>query len=139
LRNAPERRGLPFGPRGLFLHEPVVRISLSATALRPGETVSARVENHGTGGVGLESRYSIEVYEGAAWIRSPISPLSPDPLVGLAAGPGGAATYWSFPIPAEAPPSLYRLVGEVIHFWDPPKLRPREIVLTPEFSILPLA
>jgi len=114
-----------------------VRISLNATSLRSGETVAAQVENHGTGIVILSPRYSIEVHDGSAWALAPISPLTPDPLVGLLAAPGGAVTCWSFTIPTAAPPGRYRLAGAVEHSWDWPGSHPTSIDLAAEFSILP--
>jgi hypothetical protein len=114
-----------------------VRVALSAASVRPGETVSARVENHGSGSLILSGHYWIEAFDGSTWNIAPISPRTPDPLVGLATGPGGALTCWRFPVPSDAPPGRYRLVGEIEHSWSWPKAPLTGIPLAPEFEILP--
>jgi hypothetical protein len=111
-------------------------LSLNGASFRPGETVSARLENYGTEALSYGLHYSIEAFDGSAWARSPISPSGPVVAIGLATGPGEAASCWDFRIPPDAPPGLYRFV------WSGESYRNRftgfrPLTLTAEFQIAP--
>lgn len=103
-----------------------VRLTLNATSYRPGETISACLENYGTtlvlyggcvaGSSSLYGQFSIQVFDGSAWQRSPIDPGGFCADVGLALAPARAASAGTFTIPTDAPPGLYRAVlsgGEI--------------------------
>jgi hypothetical protein len=90
------------------------RFTVNATSYRPGETVSGCVENLGTTPVefgdcvGASSKFSIQAFDGAAWMRAPIDPPEPCADVGLVLGPFRVASAGSFTIPTDAPSGLYR-------------------------------
>ena len=112
------------------------RLRLSAVSYRPGETISACLENLGTtvvsyggcvGGHGsLYGEYTIQEFNGSVWKPSHIESPGFCAGVGLGLGPGRAADVGSFKIPADAPAGLYRALIE-------------EANLSAEFQILPEA
>jgi hypothetical protein len=127
FRNAGGKRLARFGEY-FRVAPPVtdVRLVLNAASYRPGETISACLENYGTTGIfyggcvggsgSLFGQFSIQAFDGSAWRRSPIDPGGPCADVGLALGPAGVASAGTFTIPTNAPAGLYRAVlsgGEI--------------------------
>jgi hypothetical protein len=113
---------------------------LNGAFFRPGETVSARAEEHGVGWLSLGEGYSIETYDGDGWTTASISPTQYTLLTEIPLGPGEAARCWNFPIPANAPSGRYRLVLEGVSLKqgranDPARRVP--LILSSEFQILP--
>lgn len=116
-----------------------VRLTLNGMSFRPGDTVSARLENYGTEPLFYGLGYSIEYYDGASWARPPTQPTyTVVPAIGLSSGPGQAASCWNFPIPTDAPSGRYRFVRDVEHFAG--GLLPRKgktLTLAAEFNVAP--
>lgn len=104
-----------------------VRLKLTATTYKPGDTIHARVENLGTGQVSYGVPYSIQVFDGAAWLRAPQSPAGPWIMPLLLTPPGRSGSCNSFRIPADTPAGRYRFVK--------PLQSPRTSI-TAEFSVL---
>jgi hypothetical protein len=94
------------------------RLTLNAASYGPGETLSACLENLGTGTVTyggcvggdglLYQEFAIEVFDGSVWGRSSIDPTGSCAGVGLGLVPAKAAKVGTFMIPTNAPPGLYR-------------------------------
>lgn len=85
------------------------RLTLNATSFRPGEAVSACLENYGTTTVSFGScGISIESFDASSWQRSSIDPPRECAGVLLALGAGRAAYAGNFDIPSDAPPGAYR-------------------------------
>lgn len=119
-------------------HTPIdARLTLDDTTFTPGQTVSATVENYGTGVVSFGLGERIEVFDGSNWINSSIDPPGSVPLILLWAGPGEAASCWDFSIPSDAPPGLYRFVVEADHSYQRPPGRRTPLLLTSDFQIDP--
>jgi hypothetical protein len=119
---------------------PNSQLRLNDVSFLPGQTVSAWAAEYGTGWISLHDTYQIEVYDGSAWSRAPISPELASLLIGYLVGPGEttAAACWQFPIPTDAPSGLYRFVvdGESMRFAGQRRLVPdAPLSLVSEFSI----
>lgn len=91
-------------------YRPNAELVLSGTSFGPGETVFAQAREYGSGWLSLGDTYSIEIYNGAGWVKAPISPRQTSFLIGPLVGPGQATstTCWAFTVPAGAQPGLYR-------------------------------
>ena len=113
------------------------QLSLNGIFFRPGEAVDACLENFGTEPLSYGLGYSIEVFDGATWSRSPIDPPRAIPFLLLRTGAGEAASHWSFLIPANAPSGWYRFAwtGTASRQGDFRPGRGQPVVLTPEFQI----
>lgn len=111
------------------------RLVLNAASYRPGETISACLENLGTTPLSYHLVRAIESFDGSAWTRSPIDPPAPSALVGFTQGPGAAEPLGDFTIPADAPAGRYRWVwrGGVEGVRDPDAT----LTLTAEFDVAP--
>jgi len=114
------------------------RLALSGTAFRPGEIVTARLENHGTDSLHYGLGRTIERYDGSTWTVAPESSQGAVLAIGLSSGPGESASCWSFNIPPGEPPGRYRFVwsGEAFDGSSAP-LHSTHFRLEPEFQILP--
>jgi hypothetical protein len=118
------------------------RLTLNGPSFLPNEMVTARAEEYGVSWLSLHDTYSIEVYDGSNWTRAPISPKQHSLLIGPVVGPGEAtsASCWSFQIPSDAAPGLYRFVVEGSSL-EPTNsiglVRGSPRTLTSEFQILP--
>lgn len=126
---------------------PYSRLTLDKTSFLPGETVSARVEEHGIGWLEVNDVYSIEIYDGSTWTRAPISPKEWSLLIGTLIGPGESTSVsrfnpgvpcWSFTIPSGASPGLYRFVvnGESKRVTENRLTPGSPLSLSAEFQIL---
>jgi hypothetical protein len=114
-----------------------VRLDLSTTSLRPGETISACLQNYGTESLANGLGYAIEHLDGGSWTGSPAHPPETVPAIALRSGPGEAAPVGSFRLPADTPPGAYRWVwsGEALEPKD--SKRDRSLTRTAEFQVLP--
>jgi hypothetical protein len=114
------------------------RLVLNGAEFRPGETVSAHLENYGTDSLYYGLGRTIERYDGSSWTVAPESSQGVVLAIGLSSGPGESASCWSFNIPPNEPPGRYRFVwsGEALHgsFLRLHRIRLR---LEPEFQIPP--
>lgn len=90
-----------------------VRLGINGRSFRAGETVLTRVNNLGTEPVLYGAGFSVERFEGSAWLRPPEIDLGPWPLYLGLAGPGGRGRCSGFEIPADLPAGRYRVVKEV--------------------------
>jgi hypothetical protein len=115
------------------------RIVLARRSFRPGATVSPRLENYGTESLFYGLGYSIQLHDGASWVRSPSFPPRPVPAIGLRTGPGETAACWKFTIPRDAPPGRYRFVWNGWSIKEAIPRRGARLTLTAEFQILPAA
>lgn len=116
------------------------RLTLNGTSFAPGQTVFAQAGEFGVGWISLNDVYSIESYDGSIWSKAAISPKQASLLIGPLLGPGEATACWDFPIPANAPPGLYRFVVEGATFENYHGNfggRGSTLALTSEFSIMP--
>jgi hypothetical protein len=113
------------------------RLILKTTSYRPGEAVSPVLENRGTESLLYGLAYSIESYDGAGWARSPIDRPRPVPLIGLRTGPGETASCWSFTIPLDAPPGLYRFAWSGMTSRETIPARNGRLELNAEFQVVP--
>jgi hypothetical protein len=142
FRNGADKTLGRFGEYFRALHEtgPKRRLVLNSTSLLPAETVSAVAEEPKVGWLSLSDTYSIEIYDESTWVRALISPPQLSLLVNNLIGPGEATSEpcWSFPIPTNAPPGLYRFVvrGESMSVVEGRRLVPDvSLRLTSEFRI----
>jgi hypothetical protein len=106
-------------------------ITLSAASVRPGEALSACVENFGTSAITYGLGFTIESLSGSTWSRSSISPSGAIPAIGLLTGPGEASRAGDFAVPANAPPGQYRYI------WTGSYRQTTPLVLSSEFQIVP--
>jgi hypothetical protein len=114
------------------------RLTLNGTEFHPGETVTARLENHGTDSLSYGLGRTIERYDGSTWTVAPESSQGAVPAIGLSSGPGESASCWSFTIPPSEPPGRYRFVwsGDAFN-GSSVALHTTHLRLEPEFQILP--
>jgi hypothetical protein len=84
------------------------RLTLNGTTFKPGERVTARLNNYGTTTLSFGLDRSIDFFDGASWVSAPNSAQGPVLAIGLGLGPGGSAECWGFTIPPEEPPGEYR-------------------------------
>lgn len=110
------------------------KLVLNATTFRPGETVSACLENYGTEPLSYGERFGIESKAVTGWSPASIQPNGPASAIGIITQPGMAAPLNSFAIPSNAPTGLYRYVW---HGEDAPPGGPEgpEFSLSSEFQI----
>jgi hypothetical protein len=110
-----------------------IRIALSSTSPRRGETVLGRVENAGASNATAPVALALERYEGGAWLSVP-QPPTPDSVMGTSwwLGPGENGTCHRYEIPADAVPGLYRFTNSVYAV----QLQ-RRVTVTARFEVLP--
>jgi hypothetical protein len=112
-----------------------VRLALPTSQFRPGDTVSPWLENRGTESLFYGLGYAVERSIGTAWERVPL-PFDAFPAIGLGTGPGGAASCWNYPIPADASPGRYRFLIDLSRGWELWS-RGKPALFTAEFDVLP--
>jgi hypothetical protein len=118
------------------------KIGFASQIVRPGEMLVPCLENLGTSPVLYGSGYSIQYFDGAAWVPSPtLSPTGGSSLIGYWAGPGRAASRWQIPVPMGAASGLYRFAidGEASADSRPqPSTKDlTPVLITGEFSVSP--
>jgi hypothetical protein len=113
------------------------RLLLGRTTLRPGETTSIGVAEFGTGYLVFNPGYTVETFDGAAWLPTGIQAQTPSNILGPLADSGASAVCSKLPIPAGTPPGRYRLSQPVEHRWGVPRPHPVRSVLRAEFEVAP--
>lgn len=111
-------------------------LTLEEHTFRPGDTVEPWLENPSPYWLFYGLAYSIERFEGESWSRASIGPHGLVPLIGIWGAPGAKASCWTFQIPTEAEPGLYRFVlAAHSTMYGRPAQRKR-LTLTAEFEIV---
>ena len=105
-----------------------VRLTLTSTSVKSGDRVYARVENLGTEHVSYGVPYSIQMFDGAAWVKAPQSPGGPWIMPLWLSPPGRSGSCNSFRIPTDMPAGRYRFVK--------PLQSPRKSIAA-EFELVP--
>jgi hypothetical protein len=113
------------------------RLSLNATANRPGTSVVARLENFGSVPMTYGAGYRIERLEGSTWGLAPESPRGPVIAIAYVTPPGrSGSTCLYFSVPDSMPAGRYRMVIEAnLPSWAMRKSAKR--TLTAEFDVVP--
>ncbi len=116
---------------------PEERLTLLQSAYRPGETVVPRLENEGTDRLSYGLGYSIEQFDGAAWVPTSLGPKF-FLAIGLDSFPGEAASCWEFTVPIDTPPGRYRFRTSADAYKTTARQeRPERSSLTAEFEVVP--
>ncbi|MDX6603252.1 MAG: Bacterial Ig-like domain [Solirubrobacterales bacterium] len=113
------------------------RLALNGAAFRPGERVTARLDNYGTTTLSFGLSRSVEYFGGTAWIEAPNSAQGPTAAIGLGLGPGASAQCWNFTIPPDEPPGQYRFVVRADSSSDSRQGEAKSLTLGSEFQIVP--
>jgi hypothetical protein len=115
-----------------------VGLALSATTLRPGETVRARLLNRGAAVLFFGLGRSIEYFDGTNWIGPPPGlRQGPIPAIGLFLPPGGSGSCWQATIPPDAPAGLYRFGVEFDFYKSYRRDEGGSQTVSSEFTVLP--
>jgi hypothetical protein len=137
IRSAGGRKLATFGNYYRVIRPTVhVRLASDATTYRPGDTLFARIEDHGAAFVLFGEELAIEKLEGAGWIPAPGLPGPVvTPLTFVA--PGTTSNLCAvFPIPTSTPVGRYRVSQEAVISW-PFEHYERRPILHAEFEVAP--
>jgi len=91
-----------------------VVLRLNRTSYLPGETVAARLENHGTVWITYGLGLSLEGWDGMRWV--PIGEGSFFPPIGISIGPGSLSDCQGLLLPADLQSGNYRLTKTLAMF-----------------------
>ena len=137
IRSASGRKLAEFGNYYRVIRPSVhVRLATDAPTYRPGDTLLARVEDHGAAFVLFGEELAIEKREGEAWIPAPGLPGPVvTPLTFVA--PGTTSNLCAvFPIPTSMPAGRYRASQETVISW-PYERHEQRPFLRAEFDVAP--
>lgn len=137
IRSASGRKLAEFGNYYRVIRPSVhVRLATDAPTYRPGDTLFARVEDHGAAFVLFGEELAIEKREGEVWIPAPGLPGPVvTPLTFVA--PGTTSNLCAvFPIPASMPTGRYRASQETVLSW-PFERHEQRPFLRAEFDVAP--
>lgn len=85
----------------------------NVTAVAPGKRVFARLLNFTTRTVGYGHAFSIERFDGTAWVSDPASPMGPWPQVRYGLPSGAASRCFRFLVPVGQLNGRYRFATQV--------------------------
>ncbi|HEY6550582.1 MAG TPA: immunoglobulin-like domain-containing protein [Solirubrobacterales bacterium] len=113
------------------------RLALNGTTFKPGEHVTARLDNYGTTTLSFGLDRSIEYFDGTSWITAPNSAQGAVLAIGLGLGPGASAECWGFTIPPNEPPGQYRFVVRADSSRGLRQGGGEDLTLRSEFQVVP--